>query len=241
MKKRKVAASIAVVGSLIAQGTMPIYATNIQNINPYNEKTAISLEKATSLGAKVVGIDGYVGQIILPEGELNSETIKSPVNDYDFSCVKVGNTVINYVGIYTNEQGEELWYYSTDGINATIFDETTIDQITIEFVKHVDTYHIQYEHDDTVSIDGPQTVTEGHDLSFTIHMLNNEYEIKQVLVNEKDYTSQLNKNTLTVSKDEIHKDLNIKIITQQATEFDVIYDDNFLMNGTVDGEHGGCR
>ena len=235
--KKKITASVLVVGSLITQSVLPIYATNIQKVNPYNTNTAVSTKQLDKLYATVIGIEGYSELFELPIGNLNAETITSPIEGYDFANVKVGNTEITSIGTYTDPETQEtLWYYSTDGINATIFDDDSVNQITIEFKIHVNSYNVTYSHDETVSVEGPEKLEEGENLSFTLNLLNTEYIISQVLVNGNDYTSQLNKNTLTISSDNIKEDLNIEIITKEAVEYNVTYDENFLMNGSISGE-----
>lgn len=120
--KKKITASVLVVGSLITQSVLPIYATNIQKVNPYNTNTAVSTKQLDKLYATVIGIEGYSELFELPIGNLNAETITSPIEGYDFANVKVGNTEITSIGTYTDPETQEtLWYYSTDGINATIF------------------------------------------------------------------------------------------------------------------------
>lgn len=235
--KKKVVTSI-VVGSIIAQSTIPMYAEGIQKVNPYNLETAVSQEEIQSLSAKVEGIDGFASMILLATGELNSDTVKSPVPGYDFVCVKVGNTQIKSIGTYQDPESEKyLWYYSTDGVNATIFDDNSINQITAVFEKHVETYNVNYSFDESIiGVDGPKTVREGNDLSFTINVLDPNYEISSVTVNDVDYTERLNKNTLTIPADEITGNLDITINNAEITEFDVLYDDNFLMNGSVSGD-----
>lgn len=233
--KKKITASVLVVGSLITQSVLPIYATNIQKVNPYNTNTAVSTKQLDKLYARVIGIEGYSELFELPIGNLNDETIASPIEGYDFANVKVGNTEITSIGTYTDPETQEtLWYYSTDGINATIFDDESVDQITIEFKVHVNSYNVTYSHDETVSIEGPEKLEEGEDLSFTINIKDSEYEIDKVLINNVDYSNQLNKNTLTIAGNNINADLKVEIFTKEAAEFDVTYDENFLMNGHLD-------
>ncbi len=237
--KKKTIASALVVGALVGQNVLPMYAANIQTVNPYDANSAVKKEEKETLTANVVGIDGYDGKIELPIGELNKDTVHAPqgFENYDFVNVRVGNTEITSIGTWTDSQGNEFWYYSTDGINATIFDEESLALLTVEFEKHVASYKVEYTYDENcISIEGPDRVKEGENLSFTINFDESEYRISSIMVNGKDYINELNKNTLTIPSTDINGDISVNITAVPITEYSVTYDDQYLMNGFLDEE-----
>lgn len=199
-----------------------------------------------SASVPVTAIDSYGNPIsgsnipteIAPEGNPNDDITQTDVDDYngrhfEFVQVGVGGERINYIGSIEYE-GENLIYYSTDGVTAILLGNET--KINIEYIQYFNVFKSGEGEGGTITVPTEKLyITD--ELEYTVIPTRTWY-VESVTINEQLQTVKKNGGTYFISDLSIFKDntdinINVKFTERVDCNVTVTGVENLNFNNPI--------